>query len=93
MKVHIDPQYEQLRGEIMKVVAGDYVASKVYCHKRNVVEKVCMQGKEYVVKTYKRPNLFNRLVYTYLRKTKAKRAFLNAQHLLELDIETPTPVA
>ena len=93
MKISISPQYEHLRGDILKVVTGDYIASKVYCHKRNVVEKVCMQGKEYVVKTYKRPNLFNRLAYTYLRKTKAKRAFLNALHLLELDIETPAPVA
>ena len=92
-KVYIEPHYSHLRDEIMRIVTGDYVANKVFCHKRNVVEKVCMQGKEYVVKTYKRPNLFNRLVYTYLRKTKAKRAFLNALHLLELDIETPTPVA
>ncbi len=93
MKISISPQYEHLRGDILKVVAGDYIASKVYCHKRNVVEKVCMQGKDYVVKTYKRPNFFNRLAYTYLRKSKAKRAFLNAHHLLELGIETPTPVA
>ena len=93
MKISISPQYEHLRGDILKVVTGDYIASKVYCHKRNVVEKVCMQGKDYVVKTYKRPNFFNRLVYTYLRKSKAKRAFLNALHLLELGIETPAPVA
>ena len=93
MKISISPQYEHLRGDILKVVTGDYIASKVYCHKRNVVEKVCMQGKDYVVKTYKRPNFFNRLAYTYLRKSKAKRAFLNALHLLELGIETPAPVA
>ena len=93
MRISISPQYEQLRGDILKVVAGDYVASKVFCHKRNVVEKICMEGKDYVVKTYKRPNFFNRLAYTYLRKSKAKRAFLNAQHLLELGIETPAPVA
>lgn len=93
MKISISPQYEHLRGDILKVVTGNYIASKVYCHKRNVVEKVCMQGKDYVVKTYKRPNFFNRLAYTYLRKSKAKRAFLNALHLLELGIETPAPVA
>ena len=47
MKISISPQYEHLRGDILKVVTGDYIASKVYCHKRNVVEKVCMQGKDY----------------------------------------------
>ena len=93
MKICINPQYEHLRDDIMRVVAGDYVAVKVYCHKRNVVEKVVLQGGEYVVKTYKRPNLFNRIVYAFLRKSKGERAFQNARRLLDLGIDTPAPVA
>ena len=93
MKIFINPQYGHLREDIIRVVAGDYVAAKVYCHKRNVVEKVVMQGREYVVKTYKRPNLLNRVVYTFLRKSKAERAFLNARCLHGLGVDTPSPVA
>lgn len=93
MKIYIDKKYEHLRSDIMKVVKGDYVASRVFCHKRNVVEKISMQGGEYVVKTYKRPNWFNRFAYTYLRKSKAERAYKNALRLLEIGIETPAPVA
>lgn len=93
IKVHINPQYRHLNDDIMRIVNGDYKAVKVFCHNRNVVERVVMQGRDYVVKTYKRPNLFNRFAYTYLRKTKAKRAFVNAQHLTEFGIETPAPVA
>lgn len=93
MRICVSPQYGHLRENIMRIVAGDYVASKVYCHKRNIVEKVVVQGGEYVVKTYKRPNLFNRVVYTFLRKSKAERAFLNARRLLGLGVDTPLPVA
>lgn len=93
MKICINPQYEYLRKDIIRVVSGDYVAVKVYCHRRNIVEKIVMQGREYVVKTYKRPNLFNRIVYTFLRKSKAERAFQNARRLLDLGIDTPVPVA
>ena len=93
MNVFINRQYEHLRDDIMRVVAGDYVAVKIYCHKRNVVEKVVMQGGEYVVKTYKRPNFLNRVVYSFLRKSKAERAFLNARRLYGLGVDTPSPVA
>ena len=93
MKLIVNPEYEYLHDDILRVIDGDYVATEVYCHKRNVVERFSMQGKEYVIKVFKQPNIFNRFVYTYLRKTKAERAYRNAQHLLELGIDTPRPVA
>ena len=77
----------------MRIVAGDYVANKVFCHKRNIVERVTMQGKEFVVKCYKRPNFFNRVVYTCFRGSKARRAYEHALRLLECGIDTPFPVA
>ena len=52
-----------------------------------------MCGKEYVIKIYKRPNLCNRIAYTYFRKSKAERAYRHALQLQELGIGTPTPVA
>ena len=93
MKIHINPGYEHLRNDITNAVNGKYVASVVFCHKRNIVEKFSMQGKEYVIKQYKRPNLCNRIAYTYFRKSKAERAYKYAEQLLELGIDTPQPVA
>ncbi len=93
MKLYLNPEYEELRNDLLKIAEGKYAANKVFCHKRNVVEKVTIQGKEYVVKTYKRPNFFNRFAYTYLRKSKAERAYMHAKELLRLGIDTPCPVA
>ena len=93
MKITIHPEYEHLRDNITNFALGNYTADKVYCNRRNVVEKITMQGREYVVKRYKKPNFINRLAYTYLRKSKARRAYEYALRLLENGVETPKPVA
>ena len=93
MKLFVNPRYWCLRDDIVRVINGDYEATKVFCHRRNVVERFVMQGKEYVIKIYRRPNFFNRFAYTFLRKSKAERAYVNAFRLFELGIETPIPVA
>ena len=93
MKVVINPAYSHLREDILNVVSGNYTAKRVMRDKRNRVELVSMQGCELVVKRYKRPNLFNRFAYSFLRKSKAQRAYEYAFRLLEMGVDTPKPVA
>lgn len=93
MKTHIHPDYRYLEKEIKDIVYGDYVPVKVFCNRRNVVEKVTLAGKEFVVKKFKRPTFLNRIAYTLFRKTKARRAFDYALVLLEHGVRTPAPVA
>lgn len=93
MKIRIHPQYEYLREEILNIIAGNYVADKVYCNKRNIVEKVTIKDCETVVKKYKTPNIVNQVAYSYLRKSKAQRAYEYALILLENGIRTPFPIA
>ena len=81
MKIRIHPQYEYLREEILNIIAGNYVADKVYCNKRNIVEKVTIKDCETVVKKYKTPNIVNQVAYSYLRKSKAQRAYEYALHI------------
>ena len=45
------------------------------------------------VKKFKIPNLFNRVVYTFFRKSKAQRSYMYAFKLKAMGIETPEPVA
>ncbi len=45
------------------------------------------------IKSFKKPNLVNKLVYKYFRKSKAERSFRNAMTLLESNIGTPYPMA
>lgn len=59
----------------------NYVAVGTWCHQR------------VVVKGYRRVTWANRLIYTWLRKSKAERAFRNARMLLSAGILTPQPLA
>ncbi len=45
------------------------------------------------IKSFKVPNIFNRLTYRFFRKSKAERSFRYAQHLLSKKIGTPRPFA
>ncbi|MBO5864763.1 MAG: hypothetical protein J6Q73_01755, partial [Bacteroidaceae bacterium] len=85
--------YNHLKPDVLNIVAGNYVSKRVMRDKRNRVELVSMQGCELVVKRYKRPNLFNRFAYTFLRKSKARRAYEYAFRLLSMGVDTPVPVA
>lgn len=45
------------------------------------------------VKSFKKPNFVNKIVYRYLRKSKAQRSYEYASKLIEMKIGTPQPVA
>ena len=60
---------------------------------RNVVKVMDIQGYKLNVKRYLIPSFFDRVVRSYLRRTKCWQAFTYAQLLLEKGIETPQPIA
>lgn len=60
---------------------------------RNTIRAFTTGEGRVVVKKYKRPGLFNRLVYTFLRKSKARRAYEHALRLRALGIDSPEPLA
>lgn len=93
MRIHIHPDYEFLRPEIKQIVSGCYSVDKVFCNKRNVVEKISIADKKFVLKRYKRPTIANCVIYTLFRKSKARRAYEYALRLLKNGVNTPFPVA
>ena len=60
---------------------------------RNCIKAFDVEGTRLVVKRFRQPNPFNRLVYTFFRGSKAERAYRNALRLEELDVQTPAPIA
>ncbi|MBQ7213207.1 MAG: tyrosine protein kinase [Bacteroidales bacterium] len=60
---------------------------------RNTISVHVFQGMELNVKRYKVPVFPNRIVYSFFRKTKARRAYEYALALLSRGIETARPVA
>ena len=61
--------------------------------KRNEVRRFEHQGQVFIVKRYKRPHAFQRIVYTFFRKSKAARAYLYAREFRCRGIDTPAEIA
>ena len=59
---------------------------------RNELRIMHYQGLRLVVKSFRQPHIINRLVYGFLRPSKAKRSYDNALRLQKLGIGTPQPV-
>lgn len=62
-------------------------------NKRNVIKIVDFQGQKIVVKRFKRLSFVQRIIYTFFRSSKAKRAFKNALELLQRGVDTPEGLA
>ena len=62
-------------------------------NKRNVVKKVITGQGTYVIKYFKGMYFFNRLAYSFFRKSKAVRSYLYSRVLNDKGIVTPAPVA
>ena len=61
--------------------------------KRNVIKLFDLEAQKINIKSFKVPNLINKIVYKYFRKSKARRSFEYANILLENNIGTPQPIA
>ena len=61
--------------------------------KRNSIKLFEVENITINVKSFKIPNLINKIVYKYFRKSKAQRSFEFANHLIENGIGTPQPIA
>lgn len=60
---------------------------------RNELKIIPLADVISVVKSFKVPHLFNRIIYTFFRNTKASKSYQNALRLSTLNISTPTPIA
>lgn len=61
--------------------------------KRNVIKLFEIEGMTMNIKSFKIPNLINKITYRYFRKSKARRSFEYATYLLENGVGTPQPIA
>ena len=61
--------------------------------KRNIIKLFELEGMTMNIKSFKIPNLINKIAYRYFRKSKARRSYEYATLLLEKGIGTPQPIA
>ncbi len=90
IKIVINPRHEGLRSLAEQIArGGEPRDARVIYDQRNRLYAV----GDVVVKDFHRPSLVNSLVYTHLRKSKARRSYENAVELQRLGFGTPEPYA
>ncbi len=90
----IHPDFNSIASEILSAIENFETSGEFLVEEgRNQIKKTAIEGSYYTFKKFKTPNTFQRWVYQYLRKSKAKRSYEYAIRLIESDIKTPFPVA
>ena len=94
MKFIANPQYTQYKDILSDFLLNFDISGVIFCDgKRNKIKLFEFENTIVNVKSFKVPNLINRIVYKFVRKSKAERSFEYANRLIELGIGTPQPIA
>ena len=94
-KFIISPKYEEYRKEIEDMITNfednnQYIAKGT----RNSIKwQELSNGQKVSIKSFKKPNVINKYVYKYFRKSKARRSFEHGTILINKEIKTPYPIA
>ena len=95
VKIKINPKYSQLGSFIERIPDVFEQEGKVIFQGRNVINSLVAHTPEgdmtVIVKRYKRPNVFQKIGYSFFRSTKACRAYENALELQRRGFATPEP--
>ena len=75
MKYELQDNYQHLKPLMENIDRYFQKSSKVLHAERNEIRIVPFDGEDYVIKSFKVPNLVNRFAYQYLRPSKAKRSY------------------
>ncbi len=94
MKQVFHSKYKDKQAAIDAIIASfDGSQDDIIKENRNTLKLFKLDTIVVNVKSFKVPNIFNRIVYKYFRKGKAQRSFEYAQKLTEIGIGTPQPIA
>jgi len=93
MKVVVTPRYKHRTDFISSIPTREKLDGTVLVDNRNTITAIDVDAERWVVKQFKRPTAFNRIVYTFFRKTKSERAYRNAERLLQMGYVTAAPIA
>ncbi len=78
---------------LVKNIKKYFASSDVIMHEaRNKLKIINYNNTKLVVKSFKIPNIINRIIYAYIRDGKAKKSFFNGIKLTKLNVVTPQPI-
>lgn len=93
IRKEINPGYDNFKYFIANIRNVFDKNGKTIKKDRNEVKIIKHKGVTFCVKSFGNAHRLNRLVYSFLRPSKAVRSFDYALKLLEMGIKTPDPVA
>lgn len=94
MNFIIHPNFKNDEKSIKHLLEHFSVSGKKFDERaRNQIKLFDFNGKTINVKSFKKPNFINKIIYRFFRKSKAKRSFEFANLLLSKNIGTPEPIA
>ena len=91
MHFEINPKYQQLSNLVENIEEHCESSIKTLYDQRNLIRLINYDGYQYVVKSFKVPNLVNQIAYRHFRESKAKRSY-NYSLLIGSEL-TPEPIA
>lgn len=92
-KVVINTDYKQLKEYLINLPKVFQTTGETIYEGRNTLKTFDVDGLSLNVKSFKKPHIINQIAYANFRESKAKRSYTYAKKLLELGINTPTPIA
>ena len=77
-------------GPLILGIKSFFKDSRESIHKaRNEIKILNFNGMQVVAKSFKKPNIFNRIVYSFFRDSKAKKSYMYAKKIGHF---TPKPI-
>ena len=93
MHIVINPKYNEFESFVRNIPAHFELEGELVYTARNQLKHFSVQGSDLIVKRYKIPYFIARIIYTYFRSSKAKRAYNYALKLLNIGVDSPAPIA
>ena len=93
MRMEVNEAYTHLRDYIATLPSQFEHDGETIFEGRNVIKKFQVGGDTIVVKRFRKPHLIQKIIYTFFRHGKARRAYANGGRLLHLGFSTPTNIA
>lgn len=93
MKRTVHKDYSHMDRFVANLPTGLFAYTGLTVHDgRNCVKVFAEDGRKVAVKKFRKPRPLNRVIYTFIRGSKAERAYNNANRLLEMGVQTPRPI-
>jgi len=94
MRVLINQRFGRFTDDVRRMTANFAATGRVIYGGRNEIRvAAAADGTLLNVKRYRQPSIFNRLIYTFVRKPKGLRSFNYAARLAATGVDTPEAVA